>query len=171
MQISLKHINLYTSKKIEAVIRNSKCFFLVQLYNLTPIEIDSLKQKTSSLGLRLLRFPLINWRKTSITSLQTANHLPVQISNYALVGENKLHPEALATLSNIIQQGRVIFLFGYQENTWFNITRLLESHDQIPNSFQTLLTTLQFPFDALSPTQQLSFLLLQNLELATNKLK
>jgi hypothetical protein len=150
MQISVKHINLYTSKKIEAVIRNSKCFFLVQLYNLTPTEIDSLKQKASSLSLRLLRFPRTNWRKISITSLQTANHLPVQISNYALVGENKLQPEALATLSSIIQQGWIIFLFGYQENTWLNITRLLESDNQIPDSFETLLTTLQFPFDALT---------------------
>jgi hypothetical protein len=169
MQISPKDLNSYKSQKAQSLIWSSKCFFLIQLYILTPSEIGNLKQITSSLGLRLIRFPIVNWRKASKRSFPASSHLPVQISNYALVGENRLPKKALATLNTIIQQRPVILIFGYQENTWFNIPRLLKSTNL--DASQDLTTTLQIPFQTLYPSLQILRLLLQNLELDFDKLK
>jgi hypothetical protein len=49
-------------------------------------------------------------------TFQTASHLPLQVSNYALLGENKLSAAELNTLSNLLQQQQVVLIFGYQEN-------------------------------------------------------
>jgi hypothetical protein len=127
MSILPHYITSSARQKTELRIRKSKCFFLLQLYSLTPTEIDTFRQKIAPLGLRLIRFPVINWKKTSIAFLRTANHLPVQISNYALLGDNPLNPEALSTLNTILHEDQVVLLFGSQENVWFNSQRLGES--------------------------------------------
>jgi hypothetical protein len=116
MPILPHYITSAARQKTELKIRKSKCFFLLQLYNLTTTEIDTFRQKLSPLGLRLIRFPVLNWKKTSISFLRTATHLPVQISNYALLGDNPLNPEALNTLNTILREDQVVLIFGSQEN-------------------------------------------------------
>jgi hypothetical protein len=102
------------------------------------------------------------------------NHFPVQISNYALLKEKELDPNTLNTLTNIIQEEKVILIFGYQENIWFNSKRLFESPDLNTSHRQTAIETIQaayqisFPFYTLS---QVLHQLLQSLEFATQQLK
>src|SRR3954469_3292110 len=102
MQLPVHQINSYEKQKKESTIKGSKCFFVLQLYHLTGLEIDTLKEKTAYLGLRLIRFPSINWRKILMPTFKTVGHLPVQISNYALLGENKLSSAALDSLNDLL---------------------------------------------------------------------
>lgn len=60
MQIPSFQLKAYSRQKTEALIREGKCFLLIQLYDPTPIEIEAWRPKISPLGLRLIRFPLIN---------------------------------------------------------------------------------------------------------------
>jgi len=95
MPFSLQHIRSYETEKKKLIILGSECFFLIQLYNVSSADINKLADEISSLGLRLIRFPVSNWRKTSPSSLTAASHVPVEISNYLLLGKNKLSPEEL----------------------------------------------------------------------------
>jgi hypothetical protein len=116
MHITSQQINTYKKQKIESIIQGSKCFFVIQLYNLTTPEIDALKEKAELVGLRILRFPLINLQQTSSLHLQTVGHLPVHISNYILLGKEKLSLNELNALHKILQDHNAILIFGYQEN-------------------------------------------------------
>lgn len=109
------HITTYENRKNETLIRGSQCFFLLHLYNESIPTIEEVKEKASGLGLRLIRFPLFRWRKQPMYTFKTAGHLPVQISNYALLGPNKLAATELKTLAHILRESRVVFVFGYQE--------------------------------------------------------
>jgi hypothetical protein len=60
MQIIREQLTTYEIRKIESSIRGSKCLFLLQTYGLLPNEVEDLKQNLSPLGLKLIRFPLIN---------------------------------------------------------------------------------------------------------------
>jgi hypothetical protein len=152
MLISEYHINAYESKKNESIIMGSKCFFLLQLYNESIPTIEGLKEKTSGLGLQLIRFPLFRWRKQSIYALKTADHLPVQISNYALIGPNKLDSPELKTLAHILRENQVVFLFGHQENIWFNTARILENEKLDQESApKMVLKTMQSHLNNLPP--------------------
>src|SRR3954470_20079386 len=115
MLISQSYISAYESKKNETLIRGSKCFFLLQLYNEPAPAIEGLKEKTSALGLRLIRFPLFRWRKQPLRALKTAGHLPVLVSNYALVGRQSLDLNGLKAVSQALQQNQAVFVFGYQD--------------------------------------------------------
>jgi hypothetical protein len=116
MHITFQQINAYKKQKLESIIQGSKCFFVIQLYNLTTAEIDTLKEKTELMGLKLLRFPLINLHQTPTLQLQTVDHLPVQISNYILLGKQKFSLNELNTLHKTVQEHNAILIFGYQEN-------------------------------------------------------
>ena|SRR5690349_5214956 len=116
MHITSQQINAHKRQKIESIIQGSKCFFVIQHYNLRTPEIDTLKEKTELMGLRLLRFPLINLQQTSTLHLQTISHLPVQISNYILLGKQKLSLNELNALHKALQEHNAILIFGYQEN-------------------------------------------------------
>jgi hypothetical protein len=115
MLIGPYHITTYENRKNETLIRGSQCFFLLQLYNESVPTIEEVKEKVFGLGLRLIRFPLFRWRKQPTSTFKTADHLPVQISNYALLGPNKLAATELKTLVHILRESQVVFVFGYQE--------------------------------------------------------
>jgi hypothetical protein len=115
MLIGPYHITTYENRKNETLIRGSQCFFLLQLYNESVPTIEEVKEKVFGLGLRLIRFPLFRWRKQLTSTFKTADHFPVQISNYALLGPNKLAAKELKTLTHILRESQVVFVFGYQE--------------------------------------------------------
>lgn len=116
MYITSQQINAHKKQKIESIIQGSKCFFVIQLYNLTTPEIDTLKEKTELMGLKLLRFPLINLQQASELHLQTVGHLPVQSSNYILLRKQKLSLTELNALHKTLHEHNAILIFGYQEN-------------------------------------------------------
>ena len=152
MLIGPYHITTYENRKNETLIRGSQCFFLLQLYNESVPTIEEVKEKVFGLGLRLIRFPLFRWRKQPTFTFKTADHLPVQISNYALLGPNKLAATELKTLAHILRENQVVFVFGYQEKIWFNTTRLLENEKLDKEStHQIVLTTIQSPITNLPP--------------------
>jgi hypothetical protein len=102
------------------------------------------------------------------------NHFPVQISNYVLLKEKELDPNALNALTNIIQEEGVVLIFGYQENIWFNSKRLLGSHKLNTSHHQTVIETIQAACQRSSPISaipQVLQQLLQSLEFVTHQLK
>ena len=115
MLIGPYHITTYENRKNETLIRGSQCFFLLHLYNESVPAIEEVKEKVFGLGLQLIRFPLFRWRKQPTYTFKTAGYLPVQISNYALLGPNKLAATELKTLANIFRESQVVFVFGYHE--------------------------------------------------------
>jgi hypothetical protein len=152
MLISQPYINTYESKKNETLIRGSKCFFLLQLYNEPAPAIEDLKEKTSALELQLIRFPLFRWRKRPLRALKTACHLPVLVSNYALVGRHKLDLDGLKVVAQALQQNQAVFVFGYQDNTWFDAGRLLVSDKSGPETGrQTVAEAIRGVLGSLPP--------------------
>ena len=152
MLIGPYHIITYKNRKNETLIRDSECFFLFQLYNESVPAIGEVKEKVFGLGLQLIRFPLFRWQKQPIYIFKTANHLPVQISNYALLGPHKLAATELKTLAHILRESQAVFVFGYQEKIWFNAIRLRENEKLDKESTQQIiLTTLQSPVTTLPP--------------------
>ncbi len=174
MQIVREQLGTYEIRKIESSIRGSKCLFLLQTYGLLPNEVEDLKQNLSPLGLKLIRFPLINWKIASADSVKAANHLPVQLSNYAIIGPQILNRSCLITLTSILKRTGVVLLFGYQRNVWFDATRLLQTEDPVPGSYEALLEAIHLTFSTLSPRNSFSShlnRLLNSLEKVGNKLK
>jgi len=102
------------------------------------------------------------------------NHFPAQISNYVLLKEKELDPNALNTLTNIIQEEGGILIFGYQENTWFNSKRLSESPKLNTSHQQTAIEAIQAAYQISSPISALHQVLHQlliSLEFVTHQLK
>jgi hypothetical protein len=170
MQISSLQLKAYNRQKTESLIRDSKCFFLLQLYDLTSTEIDALRVKISPLRVRLIRFPLINWKRTPTFYFRTAGHIPLHNSNYALLGDNQLSLEAFAVLRNLLERERVIFIVGYNDGMWFNPQRLWDpeldkrSSTQFIDVLQSNLQTFPTHFSILHQ-------LLQSLEFFSYRLK
>lgn len=156
MQITRKQLNSYKTSKNEFIIRESKCFFFLQLFNRSHAEIDTLREKTFPLDLKLSRFPLINWRKNPLPLFQAVGYLPVKNSNYVLVGTETLDPDKLKTLAHVLRQEEVALIFGYQENTWFNGKRLLEREEPNTPFSQNILQVLNFADQQFSPTSLIS---------------
>jgi hypothetical protein len=115
MPIGPHHIITYENRKNETLIRDSECFFLFQLYNESVPAVEEIKEKVFGLGLQLIRFPLFRWQKQPIYTFKTADHLPVQISNYAFLGPHKLAATELKTLAHILKESQAVLVFGHQE--------------------------------------------------------
>jgi hypothetical protein len=174
MSFSLHHFRSYQTRKKKLIIPGSKCFFLIQWYNASPEEIEQLAAETASLGLRLTRFPVSNWRKIAPPYLTAAKNVPAELSNYILLGQNKLSPEELAVWSNIIARNNIAYLGGRQGNIWFNIQRLRESQILKAPTSEASLEIFQLTCQNVPPfsvTQLIFYFLLTTLEFRHHWLK
>jgi hypothetical protein len=174
MNSPFQQIDSYKKHKIKSIIWAGKCFFVLHLYNLTASEIDTLKEKTEPLGLRLIRFPLANLHQASTLPLRNVTHLPMQISNYILLGKQNLGPGALSKLHTTLEEHRAVLIFGYQDQIWFNGQRLLKEFEVNTESSTKVLRALESYFQACHPVQLipgLSYQLISNLEALPIQLK
>jgi hypothetical protein len=58
------------------------------------------------------------------------------------MGEKLLDKKALSDLKNLLDQRRMLFLFGYQADIWFNTTRILNGEESNTLFLQSLIETL-----------------------------
>jgi hypothetical protein len=117
----------YRSGRKGSVIGDRECFFIIQAYNSTAAEIEALREEAACCSLRLTRLSAADWQKTEQLTIRGARHLPMETSNYILLGERKLPLEGLKKVKGLVQEKRLTFIAGYQEKTWFDNTRLIES--------------------------------------------
>jgi hypothetical protein len=140
--LSHSEIIAFNRQKNDVQIQGIQCFFVIQIYDTSTTDVDVLQDDLSLLGLRMTWFPFSKWKSIPFPHFQNLGHLPFNTSNYALMGEKLLDKKTLIGLKNMIYQRRMVFLFGFQAETWFNTTRVLSVEESDTLFFQPLVETL-----------------------------
>jgi hypothetical protein len=142
--VPLSHYEIiaFNRQKNGVQIQGIQCFFVIQIYDTSTTDVDVLQDELSLLGLRMTRFPFSKWKSIPFPHFQNLGHLPFNTSNYALMGEKLLDKKALIGLKNLISQRKMVFLFGFQAETWFNTTRVLSGEEADTLFSHSLIETL-----------------------------
>jgi hypothetical protein len=151
-----KNTNLqsYSNIKTELLIRDSVCILVVHIYNPDPTNLSLLKTRLQEQwGMKCVRLPLVNWRKTSENTLKRATHLPLSASNYLIVAKKTIAASSFQFLTQLFNNHGMVLLFGRQNSTWFDTSRFIQAPKLEAQKGISLIKPLVTHYTILSPTE------------------